>query len=165
MIFELSKFILDVDVDKTRKFYDTALVVSKGCSCDGCRNYERSVDTLPKNITSFFAQFGIEMKKVREVYVNCANADGTLHYGGFYHLCGKIIKGECAWVSTGPNASYWDTEKTHAISNDFKVSFSDKCDLLELGFPLPAIQIEIEADIPWVLEEKHGYPKDTSRRK
>jgi len=37
MIISLSKFTLDIDVDRTKKYYSTAKFISEDCSCSGCR--------------------------------------------------------------------------------------------------------------------------------
>ena len=105
------------------------------------------------------------MKKSPDVYVNCANADETLFYGGWYHVCATMIHGENPFVYINQNQVYFDETKTFPITDDFKVYFRKECDLLDSKFPLPAVQLEIIADIPWVLAEKHTYPKDMSRRK
>ena len=165
MVFEFQRYKLDVNVEATRKYYGTAKSISENCTCDGCRNYEKAIDFLPHEVLSFFAQLGIEMKKASEVYIICANADDTLLYSGWYHLCAVMIHGESAWVSASQAHAYWDSTKTYPITNDFKVSFQEECALLDDTFPLPVIQLQIEADIPWVLAEKHYYPKDMSRRK
>ena len=165
MVFDFSKFVLDVDVGKTRKYYDTAHYVSELCSCDGCRNFEKVIDSLSPKVISFFSQLGIDMKKIREVYVNCANADNSIFYGGFYHVCGKLVEGESAWVSVSSIEKHWEEEKTFSITDDFKVSFQEECYMLETNFPLPSIQLEISADIPWVLAEPNNYDKDMTRRR
>ena len=164
MVFNFQKYKLDIDVEATKKYYETAKFISEDCSCDGCRNYEKAIDFLPGEVLSFFAQLGIEMKKAREIYIYCANADDTLFYGGWYYLCATMIHGESAWVGTSQSQAYCDDTKTIPITDDYKVSFQENCDLLDNNFPLPAIQLEIMADIPWVLAEKHDYPKDISRR-
>ena len=98
MLFEIGQFKLDVDVSKTKHFYDTADRVSKSCSCDGCLNFEKAVDFLSPAVRTLFAKLGVDMKKIRECYVNCTNKDGTLLYGGFYHICGTILDGKGGWV-------------------------------------------------------------------
>jgi hypothetical protein len=165
MLFTFPKFTLDVDIEKTKKYYETAGLGSENCNCGGCRNYEKAIALLPEDVLSFFSQLGIDMKKIREVCVYCANADDTLFYGGFYHACGKLVKGESAWVSDNPNLKHWEEDKAYSITKDFRVSCQNNCDLLDDNFPLPAVQLDISADIPWVLAEQHDYPKDTERRK
>ena len=146
MIFSFPKFALDIDVEKTQAYYKTAHLVSADCSCSGCRNYEQAIELLPEEVLSFFSQLGIEMKKIREAYVNCTNTDDTVFYGGFYHVCGSIVEGESAYLT---------------IAHNFDVSLKDTCDLLEDSFPIPAIQLEISANMPWVLAEKNDYIKTT----
>jgi len=165
MIFRISNYILDVDVEKTHDYYNAAEYTGDSCSCIGCRNYAKAADFLPQEVVSFFSKLGVDIKKVREVFVNNVNADNTVYYGGFTHICGKLISGESAYVPIGANTSRWEEEKAYFITDDFHVSFNDDCSLLDDNFPLPAIQLEFLADIPWVLEEANDdYPKDMKRR-
>ena len=157
MLFEFGQYQIDVDVEKTKTFYTKANVVSDGCSCDGCRNYERAIGTLSHEIISFFDKLGVDMKKVCEVYVNCKNSDGTLLYGGFCHICGVLLLGENEWVSDSASASHWEDGKSFPITDSFHISFQKECSLLENEFPLPALQMEISANIPWVLPEDNRY--------
>lgn len=48
---------------------------------------------------------------------------------------------------------YWDNGLASQVAQGFYVSFEEKCDLLEDGFLWPAIQMELDAKIPWVLEK------------
>ena len=162
MEFHFAQFHLDIDVQKTRAFYRKSINVSESCSCPGCRNYENAVGILPDEIKCFFNSIGVDIKKPAEVYVNSAHSDGSLLYGGFYHLCGTILNGESAWVKQNADnkdstASYWKHSKTHPILNGFYVSFQEDCSLVEAGFPAPILQMEIEANIPWVLQETNIY--------
>ena len=86
MIFQFGEYKIDVDVEKTRQFYDRAKTVSEGCQCDGCLNFERAVDKLPQNIRDFFSALGVDMKKICECYVYCAKDENTLYYGALPHL-------------------------------------------------------------------------------
>ena len=43
-------------------------------------------------------------------------------------------------------------ERTVAIADNFRVSFQEKCVMLDVDFPRLAFQLEIAADIPWVLD-------------
>lgn len=102
------------------------------------------------------------MRKITEAFVNCVNTDNSIYYGGFYHICGKMLKGESAWVEMEPRGdgtivSYWNKENTYEITKDYHISFGEEAALLEKGFPLPVLQIEIEANIPWVLDEECSY--------
>ncbi len=162
MKVQFGQFYLDIDVNKTREFYKKMEYVSHGCSCSGCRNFEQAVDTLSNEIIYFFESIGIDMKKITEVYVNTVNSDGSLLYGGFYHLCGTILSGESAWIELPTSKSksrifHWDHLRTYPVSKNFYISFQKDCALVEDGFPMPVLQLEIEAVIPWVLEEPNIY--------
>lgn len=157
MIFEFGQYKVSIDIEKTKKFYENADTVSKSCSCDGCLNFEKAVGCLPHSVHKFFADIGVDMRKACECYVNHVNDDGTLFYGGFYHLCGTLSEGRSAWKNLCDKTAYWDTEAAFPISPDFHVSFHKDIVLLEKGVPLPVIQLDFSADIPWVLEKKNTY--------
>ena len=152
MIIDFQNLTLDIDIEKTKSYYNTAEAVSV-CSCQGCRNYEKAVDRLPKEVVSFFSQIGVDIKKAREVYVNNANTDHTIFYAGWYHVCGKLVEKETALVYNDITGYHQAGEKAYVITNDFKVTFSSDCNILDSRFPLPAFQLDILANIPWVLEE------------
>lgn len=154
MVVAFGTYTIDADVERTREFYRTAASVTEGCQCDGCRNYEKAVDVLPASIRAFFDRLGVDMKKVCECYVNAANKDGTLLYGGFYHICGSLLTGESAWQSISEAHAFWNDEAAFAVTDSFRVSVHNGIDLLEDGFPLPVVQLEFSADIPWVLDEE-----------
>lgn len=149
MVF--GEYIVDLDVQKTRAFYEHAEELTKSCQCQGCRNYGALSEQMPEKVRDFFQSIGVEISKPAEVYVNCKNEDGTLSYGGFYHICGTILEGKSAWVQTGtenePGACY-------QVERNFQISFENKIHLLEEGFPEPVIQMEIYCELPWVLEEQ-----------
>lgn len=98
MLFEIGQYKLDIDIAKTKHFYDSADRVSQHCTCDGCLNFERAIDFLSPTVRILFANLGVDMKKVRECYVNCTNKDSTLLYGGFYHICGTLLDGKGGWT-------------------------------------------------------------------
>lgn len=154
MLFEIGQYRIDVDIVKTKQFYKNADIISRSCTCDGCLNFEKAVDALPPSIIAFFADLGIDMRKACECYVNCTNEDGSLLYGGFYHICGTLLEGESAWKKINGNTFYcWDNKAVFCVSPDFHVSFQKDVALLEKDFPLPVIQLDFFARIPWVLEK------------
>lgn len=157
MVMEFGQYIVDIDVEKTRDFYKNAMPVSEGCSCDGCMNFEKAVGVLPLPVRTFFAALGIDMRKVCECYVNCRNDDGTLSYGGFYHVCGTLLAGKSAWKNIDNNLSACDKQGMFSVAPDFNVSFEKEIHLLEADFPRPVIQLEFFANIPWVLEKENTY--------
>ncbi len=160
MRLEFGPFVLDADPGRTRAYYETDPGI--GCECAGCRNYKRAVAELPAAVRDFFSALGIDPAKPAEVYVNCTNADRTLWYGGFYHLCGTLIQGQGGWHviasdETG-RTSAWDRESCWPVDERFHVAFTKDIALLEPGFPQPVLQLEIDASLPWLLEEENNYP-------
>lgn len=156
MIFRLQQYILDIDVEQTAAFYRTLPPISEGCHCDNCRNYQYAVKHLHENTLAFFSALGIDIAKPTEVYVNYATAEGILHYGGFYHLCGSILQGSSAWVASSETKNsksfVWNDENTVSLDDEFRVSFQRQCDLIEDTLPFLAIQLDFTAMIPWVLD-------------
>jgi len=59
MIISTPKFTIDVDVERTKAYYNTAKLISEDCSCIGCRNYETAMDLISDEIVSFFC--GLEL--------------------------------------------------------------------------------------------------------
>lgn len=71
------------------------------------------------------------MKKVTEVYGEKGREDGTLLYGGFYHLCGTVLEGESAWNVKDSDISHWEKARTFFVTDKFEISFQKECYLLE----------------------------------
>ncbi len=70
-----------------------------------------------------------------------ANQEQTqVDYIGFYHLVGRIIE-------KAERKDYTPLDDKRAVA------FTDKNDLLSKDFPQPAIQLDFDAWIPWVLDE------------
>ena len=157
MLFEIGHYKLDIDIAKNKHFYDRADWVTQHCTCDGCLNFEKAVDFLSPTVRTLFANLGVDMKKVRECYVNCTNNDGTLLYGGFYHVCGTLLEGKGGWTNNGENHTYWNSDSAAHIDLNFEISFQNEIDLLEKDFPLPVVQLEFLANIPWVLKKSNPF--------
>lgn len=152
MIFEFGKHKVDIDVEKTKKFYEQAHLISSGCSCPGCRNFTKAVDFLTENVKEIFVKMGIDMKKMCEVYVCMELDEHTLYYEGFTHLCGTIINGGYVWKEADEELKILDPSSLVTITEDLKIGFTDEIDLIEDDFPTPVIQLEFSIAIPWVLD-------------
>lgn len=162
MRIELGDYILEVNVDATREYYKKAKYILEDCPCGGCQNYVKAIEQVDYNVKEFFNSIGVDILKSPEVYVNCSK-NNALYYGGFYHICGTIIKGESPWklehVSKDGKSKGWtlNEDKLVCISNDFKVGFDNECALLSKDFPMPSIQLEIFAHLPWMLEVENSW--------
>ena len=157
MIFTFGNYTVDIDVEKTKQIYKKLRLISQGCDCDGCQNFEKAADVLPEAVRAFFGSLGIDLKRIVECYVNCKNEDGTLLYGGFCHVCGTLIQGKSAWVNISETHAYYDFDLAYHLNDNFCISFQEECHLVEEGFEAPMLQIEFEANIPWVLDKENTY--------
>ena len=52
MLFEFGPYKADIDVYKTKLFYEKHGLAAGGCDCDGCRNFARAAETLPQPVRS-----------------------------------------------------------------------------------------------------------------
>lgn len=151
MLFEFGPYKVDIDIPKTRLFYEKYGLAAGGCDCDGCRNFAKAADTFPQPVLSFFTRLGIDAGKPCECYAQYTNENGTLLYGGFYHVCGTLPNKE------GKKRESICQEEYFNVSPDFGICFTDSVCLLEENFPAPVIQLEISANLPWVLQEENSY--------
>ena len=143
MRFTLYDLLLEIDVDKTKRLCCEWDEARDGCDCAGCRNYRLAAETFPPEVRAFFRELGLDEKKPTEVFPWHAEDGGrALHYGGFYHLCGTIVKGS----------------GRYDVADGYSVAFTDDISLPEEHLPSPALQMEIDfCGVPWLLEEKDPY--------
>ena len=151
MIFTFGPYTVDIDTQKTQQIYQKLPPITERCHCDGCLNFEKAVDTLPTSVHAFFDTLGVDLKRITECYVYCKNADNSLRYGGFCHVCGTLVKVNHAL------ATETAAHPTYHLQNDFHVSFHKDCIMVEAPFENPILQIELEATIMWVLDKENTY--------
>ncbi|MFK4998439.1 hypothetical protein ACI2OX_17275 [Bacillus sp. N9] len=72
---------------------------------------------------------------------------GLRLYIGSYHIVGKLVEGEYC------TNSEWNDTNT-AKNKNFLFGFEKDIMFLHNDFPHPALQLDFEARIPWVLNEK-----------
>lgn len=141
-IIPLKDWILKIDSEKTKEYYDS-ITVEEGCSCDYCRNYIKNCERFTKKVMDFYKMLGIDPQKEGEFMEFETDTDDHL-YMGFYHLVGEIVKRPDSEVSK------WNDLNIIKIDN-LKFTFTDKLDLVPDKFPRPVIQLEFEVVLPWLL--------------
>ena len=155
MILEYGVYQLDIDADRTRHFYSDQNY--EFCTCSGCRNFSEAYPMIPDVVQQFFQQFGIDIGKPAEI-TPVFSSDGNLtYYDGFYHICGTILKGKDPWIKIAERTFQLDDQYALKLTEHFKVFFVEKCAMVDKDFPAPAIQMEIQCYIPWVLDEPNPY--------
>lgn len=157
MIFHFGNFTIDVDVAQTRKYYrETSRTLTEGCDCLDCRNFVEAYEGFDPRIRDFFETLGVDICKAPDM--SAMHGDGktnTLYYLGFCHLCGTIAHGKSAWVSDTADSGHWDEGLAWAVTETCRVSFSDRCVLVDKAFPGPVIQMDVDIQVPWLFEEQH----------
>ncbi len=147
MKFEFGPYILDVDTRKNTAIYKDLPLLTCGCDCQGCRNYVEAVKTLPNEIMRFFNAFGVDAQKPSEAFVIPDGSADSIQYQGWYPICGTILQ--------SPHDA--DVPKLYSVTDHFRVWFHNRADLLPEVFTAPVFQMEIDARIPWMLDEPYFY--------
>jgi hypothetical protein len=154
LIFDFDTFSVDVDVEKTRKYYrESPRSLTEGCDCILCRNFLAAYHNLDAGISRFFDDLGVDLRKAPDMTSMHGDKErNILYYEGFCHLCGTILKG--GTVQT----------PEYSVTPGCTVYFSTRTALVEKSFPAPALQIEVNIEIPWVMggnfdDTLHWYEK------
>lgn len=156
MIIEFDKYKLDVDIDRTRRFYETA-DQRPGCDCAGCRNFRKAYPLIPDAVQGLFRQLGVDIGNPAEMTAYVSHDGNMTLYAGFYHICGSILESPKLFIPFDEKCSTLDIDATTKLTPDHFVYFTRECGLVKKGFPTPIIQLDIQGDIPWVLEEPNPY--------
>ncbi|MBS3680772.1 hypothetical protein KGF86_11140 [Ornithinibacillus massiliensis] len=147
---ELGSWIIEVDVMKTKEFYNHYHLITEDCDCEDCANYVLACETFPHEIKALFHSLGIDPRKEGEISHYIANQDGTHVYGIFYHIVGRIIDGPENWPS---NVISTEVLTPYSIEQcEADVWFTQDLALVPEGFPKPIIQVEIKMNVPWLLK-------------
>ncbi len=158
MKIQFGNYLLDIDVEKTKKFYETAETITQGCDCSGCCNYEKATNKFSIEVLNFFDKIGVDITKAAEIIPYYSeNNKKSISYGGFYHICGTLLSNNTLWNTNDSEVLHLNENKMYEITDGYKIGFSGECDLLEDNFPLPAVQMEISFTCPWVLKAKNIY--------
>lgn len=156
MILTFGNFTLDVNIDKTREYYKNAELITEGCDCDGCANYERATEAFPASVKKLFDDLGIDPKKAEEVFVCCAKDNGTkaLYYG-CYVFGGKIISGEriVTFEKVDENTSVGRVheENFFKVNEGYSVGFEPHGDVKN------SLLMTVDFLVPWVLDKPNKY--------
>ena len=148
--------MLDVDTDKTREYYSSAELITDGCDCDGCANFEKAAEVFPKPVKEFFGDLGIDPKKAADVFTCCAEDNGAkLRYMGCYVLFGTILSGEPVMLfeKVDENTSIGRVQEGNVfvIDEGYSVGFEPN------GVLTGSLLMEISFIVPWVLDKPNEY--------
>ena len=164
-----------IDSAATRDYY-TKHSAHNNCSCAGCKNFRKYLESIPAEVNGFFDAVGIsDMGIISEIIPYATLDDGMLLYGGFYHVVGKINNasvitqeipcyetrtdndGNKVLIKTGTINESRSETAVKKLSDGFEIMFTDAASLVADDFPEPVLQIWITAHIPWVIDEENTY--------
>ena len=161
MIFRFGNYTLDVDVERTRAFYerDDVKTTSEQCVCQGCQNYDGAILTASATVLDFLRSMGIDPRKPAEVFnvTGMQEADGTIWYNGWFHVCGTLVESpetvnETMHENGSRSLSYrWELGYRPDPDYPFVLLPTREISLLPEGFPAPALELEMDTRLPWVL--------------
>lgn len=140
----IANWLLEVDVEKTREFFNEGTEV---CNCLYCNNFVEACKQLDTSVASIFNRIGINPAIPGHLSDYPTMDDGIRKYIGNYHIVGRLLEGELC------STSNWNDTNTVQIKN-FTLRLSKDLEFVPKGFPNPVLQLEFDANIPWVLDEK-----------
>lgn len=155
MLFHLADFIIDVDVERTRAHYarPDLPTTSRGCTCEGCQNFDKAILRVPDTVTAFLHSLGIDPQKPVEAFdvMGEREADGTIWYNGWYHVCGTVIK----WPAFEQTENRISIHPEDCYRPDpsfrFEIIAVPMTDLAHKQMPTPIIQLDFDTHLPYVL--------------
>ena len=159
MRLDFKNFSVEIDAEATRRAYEGLPRTDERCSCAGCQNFPLAIGkALSEEGRRLFGSMGVDPAKATEAYVNLARDEGTIFYGAWYHLFGRIERR----AETVPDvtAAEWGRDIERDVGDNAFILFSDKrIDLKEDVFSGRAdvVQMELFADVPWVMDGPNPY--------
>jgi len=151
---QIGRWVVRPDVLRTREAHSKlARSGATECSCVGCQNFEAvRPQLLAGPLGRILDQLGISPPWEVEVYEVGRSASGLHHYGGWFHFIGTMESGAEAWLPVGRGAAASKVADFEPLSETLSVGFHTDVALVREPFAgLPLVQLEIAAELPWVI--------------
>lgn len=153
MIFKFGAYTVDVDVERTREFYDKhGITVIEDCGCNSCYNYYHAISKCSQKVKHFFDILGIDPLKSPEATFWFTDENNIAHYTVLFNLVGTIIKSVDIYKPVYPKGAEQIPGNFHEIDRDFTVGFHSEYIFPVKDFPQPCIGLEINVNLPWILK-------------
>jgi hypothetical protein len=145
-ILKFNNWIIEIDHKMTSEYFKQEMT---SCVCAYCQNYILHCTYMSQQLLDFFLELGIDPRKEGEFMEFGLNERGDIHYGGFYHIMGKILNGPKKITDK------WNEVEIIKIDN-FEFGFSSEdIACVPNGFPEPIIELHFQTCIPWRHEEQY----------
>ena len=136
--FVFVDYRIQVDVERTRSYYDAHRELFDRCSCAYCRNFRAALPHLPQAAGEFLAPLGLPLELPAEVMEWCRESDGRHWYTLQYHLAGALLKKGETPVQVAPEITAGFTEGSGPFLKSFPKLF---------------FQLFLDLRLPWLLDE------------
>lgn len=143
MRIRIGQVTLDVDVGRTRAFYEG--YPFNDCSCEDCRRFRKYAPEFEPSVHEFLRSLGIaDVRQAIEIY-HFDDDEKWSYSNGWFHLCGEVVEnGNAVTKVVDGRGAEWMT-----VGKGFGVAvMQEDVDLMPDGFPLPAVQLEFCAKYP-----------------
>ncbi|MCM3609874.1 hypothetical protein M4S82_01340 [Planococcus sp. MERTA32b] len=140
---QLALWTIEVNREETLNFNRNIL---EACDCLYCMNFAEVVKRHHPVLSEKLIGLGIDAAIPNHVSYFDGEKGGEYLAIGNYHFSGTLVEGK--W-STMDN---WEDGNT-AVMDGMEIGLSKEMELLPDNFPEPAIQVNFELRMPWILEE------------
>jgi hypothetical protein len=122
------------------------------CGCLHCRNFAAARPAVyPPEALALFERLGVPPDREAEIWEYGPAGPGRRSYGGIFHFIGRALSGRDAFVSKDGKSGTWDLE---SLAKAFALGLTSHLSLVPEPFgSLPVLQIDFQAEVPWVLEQ------------
>jgi hypothetical protein len=151
-ILKYRDWTIEFDKELTIKGYESITAGgAETCICSDCKNYIANRENIfPKEVFKLFSDLGIDYKKDVEICTYGKLPNGLYQIDGWFHFKGKIINA-LIWNEKIPNGYSLHLTK---INENFSIGFCKDNALTFFNDKEDLVQLEFEAFIPWIIDEK-----------
>lgn len=146
MLFEFGRYIVEVNIEATKAFYNStrSLSTNEACKCDRCQRFPKAILSSSNAVLDFLYRLGIDPTKAGEVFGT--SDDDVDRYYGLYHVVGTLIEGRVTDINCDESNAF-----VPDLNTNFKVWFEDnpvKMGWIEKDIPSPTLEISFSAELP-----------------
>jgi hypothetical protein len=152
-VVQVGRWVIAPDAARTRLAH--ARLTRSGaeeCSCDPCQNFQAyRAELLRGPLGSLLDALGVDPPwEVEAVHFG---RKGNRHaYSASFHVVGELVAGDAAWRAVD-NRNDLKTAEFEELAPGLSVGCHTDCQLVREPFVgLPLIQVDISAELPWVID-------------
>ena len=153
-----ARWEIECDAGTTRDLFNQVLSgAPETCGCLPCRNFAAArASAYPPDVIQLLDSLGIPHNREAEIYHTHRIGPGRHHYGGWFHIVGRIVSGldACKQIGTTRHGPVWGFDLVK-VGAEFEMGFTHRIGLLKEPFQgHSVVQLEFQATVPWLLAEE-----------